>query len=144
MVIFSRCRFFMKFFKKMTVKYFWPAGFWTVVVTFLSCTASLPKMDFNLFSIDKLAHFAVYFLLTWLILWGFYKKNSSISTGEKVFAFAFSAGWGLLMEWVQATFFPHRMFEWDDEIANASGAFLGLLCFFTKISENLFLKNKKA
>ena len=104
-------------------------------MTGLSVAPGLPSFDWNLVSFDKAAHFGVYAILSWLICLGF-QKNGKLSNRQFLIAFGFASGWGMLMEFVQGTFFPYRFFEWPDEVANAIGAALGVLSF-------VVWKNKK-
>ena len=110
------------------LKNFYPAIIWTIIITWLSAIPGLPAMDWDLISADKVGHFGVYAILAWLICYGLH-KTGAISNKNYLMAFAFSAGWGMLMEWMQGTFFPYRFFEWPDEIANAIGAILGVAAF---------------
>lgn len=117
------------------MKPFLPALGWLVLITYLSAAPGLPSFDWNLISFDKAAHAFCYGLLTWLICRGFFQKTGCISRRNALFAVAFSALWGLAMEWMQGTFFPHRFFEWPDELANLVGAILsGGLFYFQKNS----------
>lgn len=109
-------------------KNFIPAFIWTIIVTGLSAMPGLPAMDWDLVSADKAGHFIAYAILAWLVCLGF-NKNNTITYKNYLTAFIFSAGWGMLMEWMQGTFFPYRFFEWPDEIANAIGAILGIAAF---------------
>ncbi len=116
------------------IKYFWPAIAWIVFVTILSGMPGISLPTFNLFSADKLAHFGVYAVMAFLIIRGLRKKNiahqGAISPFTYVTAFAFSAGYGVLMEFMQYAFFPGRCYEIDDMIANAAGAGIATLCYF--------------
>ena len=125
------------------LKNFYPALFWTIIITGLSISPGLPVVDWNFISFDKAAHFVVYGILAWLICFGFYSSNR-ISLISYITAFVFSASWGMLMEWVQGTFFPYRFFEWPDEVANIIGAFLGLFAFaFWKTKKAQLIENQR-
>lgn len=113
------------------IKNFYPAIFWTIIITVMSAAPGLPSFDWDLISFDKAAHLIVYAILAWLICWGF-AKNNKLSYKNYLIAFVFSASWGMAMEWMQGTFFPHRFFEWPDEIANAIGAFSGAVFFYIR------------
>ena len=109
----------------MFKKPYLPAALWLAVITVLSTSPGVPMPKFNLFSTDKIGHAAAYALLTWLLLRGFQAaKNRSANWKEAFFIFGLSAGYGILMEFVQGTFFPYRFFEVDDMLANAFGATL--------------------
>ncbi len=73
------------------------------------------------FSPDKLGHFAAYGLLSWLTLNGL-RKTDRRETLFFILAIAAVSGYGILLEFVQWAFFPHRYFEVWDMIANIAGA----------------------
>jgi VanZ family protein len=115
-------------------KAFFPAILWLLLITFLSTKGGVSMPTFNLFQTDKLAHAAAYFLLTWLILWGFsrWRPPQPIHLLHALSAVLFAAFFGALMEYVQFKFFPHRHFEYDDMLANTFGAMLGWF-FFARV-----------
>jgi VanZ family protein len=113
------------------MKYFIPAIIWIIIVTALSAMPGLPKVDWEFISIDKAVHFAVYAIMAWLIYRGFYRNNAQISLKYTFISFVLAASWGMLMEWMQGTFFPYRSFEWPDEVANMVGAAMGAAYFCT-------------
>lgn len=87
--------------------------------------------DFDLFQVDKLGHATAYGLLVWLTLWGIYRMHPA-ENGQwwrGFFVFLFASGFGILMEFIQLTFFPDRHFEYDDMLANATGAAAGWLIY---------------
>jgi VanZ family protein len=105
--------------------------FWLIVITVLSVMPGVPAPKFDLMAPDKLAHAFVYGVLVWLGLRAFRRvqpeRTVSLMRGAGMFTFA--SGWGALMEYVQGAFFPGRMFEFDDMIANAAGAAAAWLLF---------------
>jgi VanZ family protein len=111
-----------------------PAFVWLGIVTALSVMpgGALPK--FNLFSADKIGHAAAYAVLTWLLLRGFRSANGRAAQWKEHGAiFCLATGYGILMEFVQGTFFPNRFFEVDDMLANGFGALLAtLIVLFTR------------
>lgn len=110
----------------MKVAAFAPAVLWLTTITWLSLSGGLQMPGFNLLSTDKLAHAAAYFLLTVLFVWGFRRSAAKPPTNKALgLIFIGCSLYGAFMEWVQGTYFPNRMFEYDDMIANAIGAFLG-------------------
>ena len=82
---------------------------------------ALPRALNTLSGTDKLAHAAVFGLLTALILWGM-KKQGRTGWGL-LLAPVISSGYGLVIEILQLTFFPHRHFELFDIMANIIGSF---------------------
>jgi len=102
-----------------------PAALWLAVVTFLSVTPNVQLPKIELFSADKLAHAGAYALLAWFLAWGVWKLKKRAATPIELFLiFCIATLYGMLMEWLQGTFFPNRFFEYDDMLANAAGAFL--------------------
>lgn len=111
-----------------SIKAFLPAIVWALVILYLSTGAApnLPAEIWDLFQPDKLAHAAVYGLLTLLIIYGFHtleRKNRFAI----FFAVFLSTLYGISMEIVQYTFFPNRYFEVLDIFANIIGTFGSLL-----------------
>lgn len=110
---------------EMTKKNYIPALIWLLIVTGMSVTPNMQLPKFDLFATDKLGHLAAYGLLMWLLLWGNRRsagRRPDWKTGLALFAF--SSGYGILMEFVQGAFIPGRFYEVDDMIANAAGAAL--------------------
>ena len=96
---------------------------WLLVITYLSTSPGISMPGFTLISSDKLAHAAAYALLTWLLLLGLpeaFRRWRGLP--RHVWLCGFAVAYGAFMEWVQATFFPYRVFELDDMLANAIGA----------------------
>ncbi len=114
---------------KRSFKAFIPAVIWGLVIVYLSTEGGIDLPSTTLFEPDKIAHAGAYGLLTLLILYGYRSYN-----GQKVVtwipqvltAFFVAAGLGFLMELIQDRFFPGRMFEILDEIANISGTILSI------------------
>ena len=106
------------------MKSYLPALGWVVIITYLSTMpgANLPKIA--LFSADKLAHAGVYAMLVFLCWFG-HRKRNDLGLYWGLATFLAAAVYGALMEWIQATFFPYRAFEYDDMIANTVGAAIG-------------------
>jgi VanZ family protein len=117
------------------LKAYLPTLSWVVVITILSTMPGIQLPNFNLFSIDKLAHAFMYATFVVLVVRDFKKKNGRWPDfKEGMTFFLLSAGYGVFMEWVQGTFFPGRFCELDDMIANTFGAIVawGTLAFVTK------------
>ena len=96
-----------------------------MAITWLSTKGGIPLPGFSLIGTDKLAHASAYALLTFLLLRAFSVHGANLQRQGIVWLFA--AGYGATMEFVQATWFPNRFFEYDDMLANAIGAGLALL-----------------
>jgi VanZ family protein len=97
---------------------------WLVVITLLSVMPGVPAPKFDLVAPDKLAHAFVYGVLVWLGLRAFRRVRPGGAVGlmQGAGMFIFASGWGMFMEYIQGAFFPGRMFEFDDMLANAAGA----------------------
>ena len=101
---------------------------WLLMLTALSVSPGVPAPKFNLFSADKIGHAVAYGGLAWLMFRGFKAANSRPANWkESIFIFSISTGYGILMEFVQGTFFPYRFFEVADMLANAFGALVATL-----------------
>jgi len=117
---------------KRSFKAFIPAVLWGIVIIYLSTSSGIDLPSTNLFEPDKIAHAGAYGLLTLLILYGFRASNGKATVKwvpQIVLTFFIAAGLGFLMEFVQDRYFPGRMFEIADEIANISGSILSIGIF---------------
>lgn len=87
---------------------------------------SLPKISFELFEIDKLAHMGLFGLQAWIIFYeGVWKVK--LEDKKQVWkltwqAFLWSALYGAFIEGLQMTVFVGRSFDWADMLADAIGA----------------------
>ena len=91
---------------------------------------------FDGISIDKIGHLAVYWMLTWLLIFASLKKsknNSQVYTK----ALLISIFYGVCLELLQLLIFVTRSFEFLDIIANISGSYLGYLTFKHLIGKRL-------
>lgn len=105
---------------------FAPTVLWLAVVTWLSVSNGVQVPKFDLVATDKVAHAAAYFLLAALCVWGLRRTTNMPPTNIALWMiFAGCTLYGAFIEWVQGTYFPNRMFEYDDMVANALGALLG-------------------
>jgi len=89
---------------------------------------SLPESWMDFFSWDKVGHFGVYAILTWLWLWALSLKNT-INFRQLLIIGSLAAIYGVAMEVIQYSFFPNRFFEVLDIIANIIGCLLGAYFF---------------
>ena len=115
-----------------SLKVFIPAVMWALLIIGLSSMPGVSLPDMNLFEPDKFAHAVVYAIFTGLILWGFYLRNGKQQVNwmpQVLTAFLVAAGWGFLMELMQDRYFPGRMFEIADEIANIFGTIMSIGIF---------------
>ena len=107
---------------------------WLIIIFLLGLTPgeSMPETNlWDMLSFDKLAHFAIFAILTVLWIIGLTKQYAYMSlrfNAEKV-AVIGSIAVSLLLELFQA-FIPGRSFEYYDMLANTLGVFLGLGSFY--------------
>lgn len=115
-----------------SLKVFIPAFVWGVSIVFLSTKGGIDLPSTTLFEPDKIAHMGAYGLFTLLILYGyrFYNGLTKVTWIPQVLTtFLVAAGLGFLMELIQDRFFPGRMFEIADEIANIFGTIMSIGIF---------------
>lgn len=113
------------------MKPFIPALIWGAIITWVSIMPkqSLPKIELDLMSPDKLAHALVYMILVVAIYWGL-SKNKALNTKNIIMAICLGSFYGILMEVAQYLFFPGRYFEFLDIIANIIGSIASLLFLY--------------
>lgn len=82
--------------------------------------------------LDKIGHFALYFIFCITLLFGFYKhsrSDNSLSRSQFIAAIIISILYGIGIELLQASYFETRQFELLDILANSIGAMLGAIIF---------------
>lgn len=103
-----------------------PSILWAAFILVLSLMPGRDLPSVSLWQADKLAHFAVYAILTWLMLRGAIKQlGSPLRLRVIVLMLLLSSGYGVLIEFIQETFTADRHLDWYDAIANATGALMG-------------------
>ena len=119
-------------------KRFLPAIAVAILIFYLSTTGkvNLPQSMTDLFSMDKLGHFAAYGFLTYFLLYGYIFPSSKWEKKGVHIALIISILYGISLEVIQKVFFPQRYFEYLDIIANIIGSITGLFLynFFNKKS----------
>jgi len=80
---------------------------------------------------DKLVHVFMYLTLSFLLLFGIARQQNTGSLRYAVMLLAASscAGYGITIEILQPVLTMYRKFEWMDMVANAAGAFGGIIVF---------------
>lgn len=73
---------------------------------------------------DKLIHTAMYFNLSFLMLWTFHAKKIA-----RWKLYSFVIGWGLLMECLQNVMNAGRDFSFYDILANITGVIFGIVLY---------------
>ena len=105
-----------------TITSVYPTLLWTLTILVL-CSMPSEHIPLSESISDKIAHFAVFGLWSFLALW--YKPNY-LKIGILGVAF------GLLIECIQKSLPEsfHRSFDWIDLVADSIGVLLGLLFFW--------------
>lgn len=120
------------------IKAFLPAFLWLLLITILSVMPGVQLPSFHLFAADKLAHAAVYGVLTWLLLRAYVlTRQVPLTRWKQALLLGLSTFYGVLMEFVQYAFIPGRFYEYDDMLANAIGAVMGWFCFKWVVKVNI-------
>lgn len=109
------------------LKFFLPPIIWASVILLLSIMPAI-QLPETFFSPDKLAHAIVYGILVVLGLWA-WKKNGRYTKSMIVWTILISSLYGCLMEIIQYSFFPGRLFEIGDNVANIIGCLIGFIFF---------------
>jgi hypothetical protein len=112
-------------------RHFIPAVIWFGLIMFLLC---LPGNDvpeepwFSRYSLDKVVHAGLFGILTFLICFGVVKLPlSEIRKRHYYVRLALCVSiWGLVTEFIQLFYIPHRDFELLDWAADSVGAFIAL------------------
>lgn len=77
---------------------------------------------------DKIQHVFAYASLSFTVLIPLHRFQAfGILNPMKIMVLC--AGYGLLLELIQYTFFPNRYFEWQDALANVIGVLIGGMLF---------------
>ena len=108
-----------------------PAILWAILILYFSTKGkiNLPDSWGNLLSMDKIGHFWIYGIFTFLLLRGLIFPFSKWKEKGVQIALSISILYGIGLEVIQYAFFPGRYFEFLDIIANIIGSFIGLLFF---------------
>jgi len=90
---------------------------------------NFPKIEFNLFELDKLIHFIFYFILVVLMNIGFRLKKSEPFYRSIVWIIVVGIFTGWSIEYLQGNFITNRFFDYSDIIANSVGTIVGMLIY---------------
>lgn len=83
---------------------------------------SLPKVSFNLIGIDKLAHFILFGVQSFLIIHAHQRGKSKIDWSHVHLAVGIGVVYGILIEFLQYSVFINRSYDYADMLADALGA----------------------
>ena len=105
---------------------------WTIAISVLSFLPGdrIPKIDFELFSLDTAVHIIMYTVLAIFLLHAF--QNRKLNQFDiRVYLFLTICGivFGFLVELIQGNFIHRRFFAWDDVIANVAGTIIGAVSY---------------
>lgn len=121
---------------------------WTLIIAVLSFFPGdqLPIYQFELISIDTLAHLIMYFILAFLQLYGFkslttVRKNKMNLSDMNLYGWVIliGVGFGLTIELIQGNYIYRRYFDVCDLVANFFGTIFGVFIF--RLTGIKFIKN---
>jgi len=108
--------------------YLIPAICWCILILILSFSSPENLPSVSIIGIDKFAHLAVYFVLSFLACFGFVKYGYSLKN-TMILSLLIASSFGIMVEFAQKYFFSSRSFEELDIIANIIGTILGICIF---------------
>lgn len=88
---------------------------------------------------DKWAHFFLFLIFAFLLCGGWHLKNKWTLTAAVLYAFSCALFLGVFTELLQQFVVPNRFGDWKDLLADACGAFTGVLIYAMMI---LWLRKK--
>lgn len=88
---------------------------------------SLPKVSINLIGIDKLAHFILFGVQSFLIIYANQRGRKEMDWPHVHLAVFIGIAYGILIEFLQYAVFVNRSYDYVDMIADALGA---ISCYF--------------
>ena len=106
---------------------YWPVAGWALMILYFSLNSGV-KLPSGALPTDKIGHFGAYAVLSFLFLRSL-RSEGRTSVFTVAVALAASTLYGMLLEMLQGTFFPHRRFEWEDILANSLGVLAGFTGF---------------
>lgn len=115
----------------MLNKYIIGSIVWALIILIFTLTPGNSVPDLDVFSYDKFGHGFVFFVLSFLLISGFYQAfTASVNRKKALFiGVIISALYGFAIEAAQSVI-PHRSMELYDALANIIGSFLGLGLFY--------------
>ena len=107
------------------------AFFWTILIPIL-CLMSFSNIkgvqQIRIPNIDKIVHFTLYTILSFLWMWSLFSKTQKKSFYKNaVLIFLVGSSFGILIEFIQENFTQTRSAEVLDVVSNCSGILFGLL-----------------
>lgn len=113
---------------------FWPPITWALLTLGLYAIpgSDMPNNGFwNVLSLDKIGHVAVFGVLTCTCIVAFRKQGSARGLQRQAiwWAVGICAVYGATLEWMQGQVFSERTSDWMDLLANLVGVAGGVLLF---------------
>ncbi len=115
----------------MIVVHYWKAVLWFIVILVLSIMSSdrLPDVQMNFEHTDKIAHFVMYFVFSYLILEGHFQSRKDSKRTAILIAFLIPLAVGFTTELIQQSLTLTREGDPYDFFANTLGILTGILLF---------------
>ena len=116
------------------IRTFWKTIGWAILVLLLSAWSgeNLNKISLlHIHHIDKVIHFGMYFIFTFLMIGDFSNSKKKTFTFKLVIIFSLAAAvlYGGMMELLQSLTRLHRTTDIFDFFANAAGSFTAVLLY---------------
>jgi glycopeptide antibiotics resistance protein len=127
----------------MFFKYNLPALGWATVIIFLTLlpAASMPEVPaWELISFATASHAVVFFILTFLMCYGFYRQYAFLNFRRHngLYALIISIFFGALIEYLQSILGWGRQGDLMDILSNSIGSVLALLVFNLALRYRIF------
>lgn len=122
------------------MKYLAPAFLWALVILWLCAIPGQDIPDWKLLSFDKAGHAFIFFVLTILLFWGFFKQKSN-RFFQKYFlltSILIAVSYGGTTELMQQYWFENRKADILDFTANSIGSVAALGVYFFLLKNKLF------
>lgn len=115
----------------MVIIYYWKAMVWFIIITLLSILSSdkLPDMQMKFEHTDKIAHFFMYLIFSYLILEGHHQSRQGSKRIIIFVAFFIPFAVGISTELMQHSLTLTREGDPYDFFANTAGILTGILLF---------------
>ncbi|MGE0635498.1 MAG: VanZ family protein [Bacteroidia bacterium] len=123
------------------MKYLAPAFLWALVILWLCAIPGQDIPSWKLLSFDKAGHAFIFFTLTILLFWGFFKQKRD-SFFHNYFLSAsilIAIIYGGTTELMQQYLFENRTADLLDFAANSIGAATALAVYFFLLKKKLFM-----
>ncbi len=122
------------------MKYLAPAFLWALVILWLCAIPGQDIPNWKLLSFDKAGHAFLFFTLTILLFWGFFKQKRG-NFFQKYFlpaSIVVAAIYGGATELMQQFWFENRKADILDFLANTVGSIVALPVYFSLLKKKLF------